>query len=137
MARVTGWLRSHRAAIAFTILAAGNLLGWRALEAGEDARRADQVVADAHRCVDQHERVGLLRQVIEDSVSEGSAAGAGAVLDVATQLAEEDEPVAPEAAQLLADAAAQRAGPAVEAITSRYPDPECSLGAARRVLTDR
>lgn len=99
------------------------------------AEAAEDEVEEAQACIDQWERVPQLREVIEVSVREGSAAGAGAVFDVAAQVP--SQPFPPEAAPLLEAAVDERVRDAVDDVVSQYPDPTCSLPEAESIVSNQ
>jgi hypothetical protein len=96
-----------------------------------DAVAREARISDAEQCVNSWDRVGELRRVIEQSVRAGSTAGAGAVLDVATQLADS---LPPDTDQRLEAAVDERVRGVVAEVVAGYPDPSCDLDAARRTL---
>lgn len=133
--RAWRWLRLRPWLAVVVLMAAGQATAWQALAAEQDARQATQDAIEAHRCVDQHDRVGDLRSVIEGSVRDGSAAGAGAVFDVAVQLL--DRPLPQDTGQRLERAVDERVRRAVQDRVAAYPDPQCDLAAARAALAEQ
>lgn len=107
---------------------------WRIQGVIDDEQHEDRL-EDAERCVEQHGRVAILRDVIERSTGRGAHAAATAVGRVATRLFDPGDLPPDLLDQLSAEADAQAAAEA-ELILVDYPDPDCDRGAAERLLGD-
>lgn len=128
-----GWLRRRLAVIGYLVMAAGMVWGLARLEQLIDDEHREDRIEDAERCVDNHERVDLLRNAIEQSTGRGAHAAVTAVGEVAIRLYDPGD-LPPDLLDQLGAEADTVAAAEAEVILADYPDPECDLTAARDLL---
>jgi hypothetical protein len=134
---------SRRLFVALSIVAALSPLGVAAAGAAvwqvrdlvhEEDREED--LEEAVRCIDQHDRVNLLRGAIERSTGRGAHAAATAVGQVAIRLFDPGDLPPDLLDQLGREADREAAMEAESILEDDYPDPTCDREAAERLLEE-